>query len=377
MRARRDFLLALLFVAAAALPGLALFETAHRSMTVFENRRAEPWPALALLARDHGKFLSSFDQAFADRFGGRDTLARLHHTLSVAVFGVSPVKRVLIGKNGWLFFLGEQATQFDRHYRGVPPYSDDEIAAVAAELERRHAFLAARGIGYVVAVVPDKYTVYPEQLPGWAVRATRTPLDRVAELLSQRKLVNFVDLRAVLRSAKVHDKVFFKTDSHWTIAGAIAGHGGILREAARVLSKLDRGVSIRAAPSPASPYDPGEARFSGDLARMIGLPERFRETFYAPLWMALARSEGRCARRLEPDIYACADPRLPRAVVYRDSMGLALVPLLAEDFSRTVFVVSRMLDPALIARERPDLVIEQMVERSLFQLVASPMPAVR
>jgi hypothetical protein len=64
---------------------------------------------------------------------------------------------------------------------------------------------------------------------------------------------------------------------------------------------------------------------------------------------------------------------LPRAVVYRDSMAVSLIPLLAENFSRSVFVSSRKLDQALIEREKPDVVIEEMVERSLHAPGALPM----
>ena len=53
--------------------------------------------------------------------------------------------------------------------------------------------------------------------------------------------------------------------------------------------------------------------------------------------------------------------------------GRELVPLLAENFSRVVFVSSRRLDPALIERERPDIVIEEFVERSLNAPGALPM----
>jgi len=39
-----------------------------------------------------------------------------------------------------------------------------------------------------------------------------------------------------------------------------------------------------------------------------------------------------------------------------------------------VYVGSRRLDPALILREKPDIVIEEMVERSLLAPAALPMP---
>lgn len=73
-------------------------------------------------------------------------------------------------------------------------------------------------------------------------------------------------------------------------------------------------------------------------------------------------------------VYKCADPRRYRALVYRDSMAIPLIPMLSENFAETVYVSSRKMDPALIDRLHPDLVIEEMVERSLNAPPAFPIP---
>jgi hypothetical protein len=119
----------------------------------------------------------------------------------------------------------------------------------------------------------------------------------------------------------------------------------------------------------------------GAFAGLAGYRARFDEPDYAPFAKVLGDPSSRCARRIDGDveagveIYACARPDLPRAVVYRDSMGIPLIPLLSENFSRVMYVESRRLDPALILREKPDIVIEEMVERAMFGAVALPMPA--
>ena len=92
-----------------------------------------------------------------------------------------------------------------------------------------------------------------------------------------------------------------------------------------------------------------------------------------------ADTASRCAKRLDKDefpgfeFYACDKPGLPRAVVLRDSMAIALIPLMSETFSRVVYVSTRQLDRALIEREKPDIVIEELVERSLHAPAAFPL----
>src|SRR4029079_15512949 len=125
------------------------------------------------------------------------------------------------------------------------------------------------------------------------------------------------------------------------------------------------------APVALPPYVPAVDIYRGDLARLTGDPEWFAEPDHAPLGKVLASPQTRCAKRTDAEqnngfeCYACDRAALPRAVMYRDSMALPLVPLVAENFSRSVYVGSRRLDPAFVLRERPDVVIEEMVERSM------------
>ena len=53
------------------------------------------------------------------------------------------------------------------------------------------------------------------------------------------------------------------------------------------------------------------------------------------------------------------------AVVFRDSFGEALLPWLSQAFGRTVWYWSYGFDKALIEREQPAVVIQQLVERKL------------
>jgi len=61
-------------------------------------------------------------------------------------------------------------------------------------------------------------------------------------------------------------------------------------------------------------------------------------------------------------------------VMLRDSMAIPLIPMMSENFRRIVYVSARRLDPALVEREHPDVVIEELVERSLNAPAAFPIP---
>ena len=368
----RDRVVAILFALALALPLLAVSFTWSRTATLFEKRPMAPWPAFALST----SFPPNFEHAFADRFGGRDVLIRAHHASLLEFFGVSALATVMPGRAGWYYWLGEDGSSLDRHYRGVADFPKSYVDATTAELIRRNDWLAARGIAYVVAIVPEKFTIYPEFLPSWVAKSAQpSPYDFVVAAL-QASRVALIDLRPALRAAKARDRVYYQTDSHWNYNGALIGYDTIMREAQR---QLPANRMSKIVPAQRPTYNPGIDFYSGDLIGMLGLPGRIRENDVAPLGKVLADTTSRCAKRVDPPVapdiesYVCDRPELPRAVVYRDSMAIPLIPMLAENFSRVIFVSSRNLDPALIEREKPDIVIEEMVERTLHAPGAMPM----
>jgi hypothetical protein len=109
------------------------------------------------------------------------------------------------------------------------------------------------------------------------------------------------------------------------------------------------------------------------LAHIVGLGDVYREeVLEARLVGPRARIEPEHVRgyaerveRLQPIAHGVPDPSLPRAVVFRDSFANALVPYLAEDFSRVLFVWDRDVDPRVVAIEQPDVVVQEIVGRFL------------
>ncbi len=182
-----------------------------------------------------------------------------------------------------------------------------------------------------------------------------------------------LDVRPALVAAKARGRQYFLSDSHWNLQGAATAYDALSA------ALKPRVPSYPGAPAAMPPYSPGVDYYSGDLAQMIGVPKWFREDDVAPLAKVLANQGRRCAQRTDGatdaarEEWACATPGLPSAIVYRDSMAISLMPLLSENFRRVVYVSDHALDPALIERERPDVVIEEMVERMQHAPLAQPL----
>jgi alginate O-acetyltransferase complex protein AlgJ len=62
------------------------------------------------------------------------------------------------------------------------------------------------------------------------------------------------------------------------------------------------------------------------------------------------------------------DPKLPSAVIFRDSFFNGLQPFTSEHFSRVVYVSDFVVNFDLIAEENPQIVILEVAERYLNKL---------
>jgi len=110
----------------------------------------------------------------------------------------------------------------------------------------------------------------------------------------------------------------------------------------------------------------------------MGIPFRFTEPDYLPLDAVTSnpRRAGLLARPIAMrglmTIYEQPNADLPRLVMNRDSMAVALIPLLSENFHRSVYVQSTALARETIEREHPDIVIDEIVERGMIKIAQSP-----
>ena len=191
-----------------------------------------PRPTLATLER----FPAELDAFVRRHFGFRRRLVRWHDLASLRLLRSSPhdgsgfterrlaaaapgpwSSRVLLGRDGWLFVAGGRPLE---SYRRTQPFTDDELAAWTEVLEARRAWLAARGIAYLLVVPPDKHNVYPEHMPA-AIRPLRdvSHLDQLLAYLADHSTVDVVDVRPALLAAKERHPVFPRTDTHWNEIG--------------------------------------------------------------------------------------------------------------------------------------------------------------
>lgn len=358
-------LLVALFLLTLVTPGLATLAGVDAGATRGENRDLAPAPDVAPTWQAVSAFPAAFTSWFQDHFAFRARLVRWQAAFRLLALRVSPAPSVLRGKDGWLFYADDGATE---DYLNASPLSDADLATWATTLQHTQDALTAQGITYLFVLTPDKHALYPEYMPDGIRRASDTSRsDQLVAYLAAHTTVPVLDLRTVLVPAKRDARLYHRTDSHWNDLGALVGANAILTR----LQSLSGGRLTGVAPDPLDRFTRVDAPSPGwDLTRMLGL-----ETWVLEDDIRLhAKQPG--ARVVEP---AQPDPDnvearlatehqrrdLPRAVVFRDSFGSALVPFLSEHFSRALYLWEYDVDPRVVAQEGAQVVIQEWAGRRL------------
>ena len=364
-----DCLLVAAFLVAIVVPLVGTAAGWDRDDTTAENREPAPLPSsprdLATLAA----WPEAFTRYYADRFAFRARLVRWQARLRIGVLKASPAPDVLLGRDRWLFYANDGAVQ---DYAGVQPFTAFELEQWRATLQHTQDWLEQRGIGYVFVLAPDKHWIYPERMPGGVhgkIRPTR--LDQLVAHLRRHSTVRLVDARDGLVQTSSARRLYHLTDSHWNDQGAFIAYRQVMAEIGpplRLQARAPEEMEERVIP-----------RTGFDLARMLGLGSVLVEED-----LQLEPHGGRRSRVVEPTrsnrelmvtrVVTEGPSSGPRALIFRDSFGSAMIPFLSEHFSRAVYLWQTNFDPGQVMAERPDVVIQQWVGRHLHTV--SPFDAV-
>jgi hypothetical protein len=362
-RPTRDLLAAGALALFLAWLGLPLVHAGLRRAGRFgggELREAPPPPAAA--GRPLADRLREFSAEYERTNPMRRDLLRLYMGLKVRVLGAASIATLVVGRDRWLF-VGRESPMVDerRYFLGLRPFSEAELDGWCRVLEERRRWLAGRGIAYRLVVAPNKSSIYPEKMPAGYPHGRRTRLDQLGERLGVA-VPGFplIDLRQALRAGKSRGPVYWPTDSHWNDLGCYLAYRAI------ALSLASEFPALRPRPKQDFVFVPGPR--SRDLEEMLLIPWEPPGPFWrmvqkTPLPEVVATAEAGGAGAL----LRCRGAALKSAIVIHDSFGETLKPLLARHFRCSRWTLDRghAFPAATIARLRPQVVVEEIVERYL------------
>jgi hypothetical protein len=350
--------LIVLFAILLWLPTVDTFCHIDWSLPRSENRALATFPKLQPGWHGLQAYVAGLEAYFNDHFGCSKCLVQWNNKLRWFVFQDKNTRHVLFGNDGWLFATESQMID---HYSGQLQFTPEQLYDWKLLLEKRRDWLARRGIAYVFVVAPDKHTIYPEELPSWVKKVRPdTKLDQFFAYMRTNSTMPVLDFREVVRDAKPINPTYLKTDTHWNYFGGFIAYQELIRFLAHQLPAL------KLEPMPLSSFTlTNRLTPAGDLAKILGLslvesnayvlipnPELPKFTINAP----------------PPEHYK--DPAFlnnsqakGRLILFHDSFAGAWTPFLGYHFNQITYLWQYSLDSVLIERDKPDIVVSEMVER--------------
>ncbi|CAL8473193.1 alginate O-acetyltransferase AlgX-related protein [Caballeronia sp. S22] len=377
MRTRNaaNLILTTVFIAAISAPLLGLWSADESNS---EQRNLAKFPSADLSASGVANFPKDFDAYVNDRFGFRNELLSLHSQLMYRLYHLSGTSQVIAGHGDWLF-ISDVGSKPDIERRAQ--FTDAELKDWVESLKQRYSWLASKGVPYRFLVGPDKNTIYPEYLPDRVKGQGMSRVESLEHALGDQPF--FIDpTRSLLaHKAAAPFDLYFHTDTHWTQYGAYVGYRSLMKslDPSRRFSYDD--TSFESIPALAATANTGT-----DMSKMIRvvkteprqapvetLPEECTEHRQAlwPLGFSL------------PDyprsMFSTHCPGKPGTVlVFRDSYFTSIVPYLSQNYGRVIYawvIPDSSLLAKMVQQERPSLVIEERVERSMYAVPKPDLPA--
>ncbi|HHO76595.1 MAG TPA: hypothetical protein ENN05_09235 [Deltaproteobacteria bacterium] len=366
--------LIIFFLAAIFAPPAGTLFLPGNKVSEAEKRELAPAPGAPENLRSLLDFPQEFEAYYNDHFGFRDFFVMRYQREMRHWFRKSGSKHAVQGRDGWFFFVGDYLLE---DYRGLVPLSDEHIAEWLKEQDRKEEWLRTRGIRYLLFVVPNKQSIYPEYLPHY-IQAARgiTRFEQLLDHIDHELPPYMLNIHPVLRDAKAGQTfpLYYKADTHWNLLGAYLAFGHVMERLATWYPQEKFRTEF-------SFTEAMQEKTGSDLATLLMIRDKVteknlrlkRESVCAadlPVDLELSNlppQEGRA-----PFMKGCPDAGL-KAVVFRDSFFTALEPFFSENF-RQVLYIWKQYDQRnmedLIESFQPDIVIEERVER-FFHLSSS------
>ena len=321
-----------------------------------DNRRLAEFPAVT--NKDgvvNTGFFTGFENWFNDHFAFRNELIYADAKIQNDVFKVSNVEKVIAGKEGWLFYASTL-----KDFSGADRLSDREIYNIAHNLSIAYDHIREKGSDFVLTIPANKNTLYGEYMPYYdSLKADSVQNTDVLTPVLARKGIPYADLIQGFR--KEDEILYLKTDSHWSNKGAVLAYNIIMDELGFAHDDYSGSEAVK------SPDEPG------DLGRMMYTFYGDKEDNYIYDINSNYEYLGNFKSVEDGRIETKGAGKNGSLLMFRDSFGNTLVPLIANEFSECFFTRENLyLLEKHMEEKNPDTVIFEKAQRNVGEFMTMP-----
>jgi alginate O-acetyltransferase complex protein AlgJ len=267
--------------------------------------------------------------------------------------------KVIQGKEGWLF-LDNDTNNVVSQLTGELTFSPKDLYQWKLLLEMRNTWMRQKNISYFYTAIPNKACVYPEYLPDSVQLSDDRCIYQLLHYLKAHSFCSLIYPLLELQQAKQEMLTYRLTDTHWTSFGAYIGYLALMAE-------ITQSHPARIVPRDAITFETYEDPIS-DLGSKLGIPGGTAIRSHIVDRKSQCILDNQIVANGHAQIFEHPDKSLPTAVLFRDSFANAMIEFLAESFRRLVVVWQPHIDFAVVEAEKPDVVINQQVERFLIRV---------
>lgn len=323
-----------------------------------ENRTLAEKPTLSI--DNYNEYPSLYENYYNDYLPFKNELTNLNSRIKYNIFNISSNDAVIKGKDDWLFYNSKYKNDGDTlaDYQRTNYYSDEKLIEFKNSLNRKKKFLESLGIEFYVYIASNKEEIYPEYMPDYYVRLNeKSKTDLVVEYLTENTDVNIVYPKETLIANKDKYQLYYKADTHWNQYGAYLGFMELMKAMGKEVEELENLSTDK------------NLNNSEDLANMINMSLEFEEIkpiveYKEDIEVELVQEKENILNR-----YESTNLNGKKLLAYRDSFFIDLGKFLGKEFEETVLVWGAPFDYSQIKKEKPDVVILEVVERNLDYLI--------
>lgn len=314
------------------------------------------------------KFFYGYQSYFNDRFAFRNDAVQAISKFRFKVFRISPMPQIVrVGDKDWLF-----TSRSEYIHDTSTPFTEAQLDTVVMHLEIITKYFDIRNIKYYYSMTPIKERIYPEFMPAdLRHKFTFSKAEQLYNLLKNNSNIRWVNYKPELIEGKKTRPTYYTLDTHWNQFGAFLAYKKII---ARV--KADFPSII--------PYTDDDMEIdssvtdAGDLQLLMGFRdllhfEHYHVKFKVPVNPIVVDSASYDTRVGRFSIREMPGPKKGlKLFLVRDSFSEYLRIYLTPHFDRTVLAWMPVIPVAKVVEEKPDIVIQQMLEQFVMYTLQLP-----
>lgn len=339
--------------------------------TNYENRTLASKPILVLT--NINEYPKKYEEYFNDYLPFRNELVKLKNLSDIFVFKNILSKKLLIGKDKWLF-----NGNLVKKYIGIEKYNftESELEIAKNNLIHFRDELKKKNIDFILMVCPDKEYIYFEYMPDYIKRKSiKNDTDIFVEYIKNNTDIKVVYPKEELLKYKYKYQLYYKYDYHWNTLGAYIEYIELMKSLDIYVDNIDN-VDIKDFDGNQS-YNLGVYQYN-DMAYWLSLSKikyynddktyiisnyiiKNYETNYFISWNNFSYNSKSYKSK-------------NNIMIIRDSFGLNMIDYIATGFKQSEFIHIETFKNENITEYKPDIIVFQLVEWDLKGRILNIIP---